>query len=139
MAAKLAAHLAEAELDRAWETERQLYLLKGKHGTLHVPTAKAGGQAKVAAVIVGSLFTFFFSIPAMIDAGQSPLFVLALLFPLAGVAFGIYMFRLGNYVIVQAEKYDRAYAAYQARRAKAAHPAAAVANQASDNPFVFKT
>jgi hypothetical protein len=119
----LADHLAEvryqnelAQIDRAWEVERQQYLLRGRYGMAMVPTAGVG----IGMAVVGGLFGVFWTVMALSITGSAPNFgpfaVARVVFPLFGVVFTAAAVGYGTYAYARAKKYQEAFAAYQARR-----------------------
>lgn len=107
-----------AQIDRAWEMERQQYLIRGQHGTTHVPTAGMG----IGTAIFGSVFGIFWTIMAVSITSGGPDFggfsAVKAFFPLFGIVFTVAAIGYGMYAYSRAQKYQDAFAAYQARRAR---------------------
>lgn len=107
-----------AQIDREWEMERQQYLLRGRYGTTHVPTAGAG----IGMAVVGGLFGVFWTIMAVAMTSDAPDFgafsVAKVFFPLFGVVFTVAAIGFGIHAHSRAQKYEAAFAAYKARRAR---------------------
>ena len=118
---KLGAQLAEtryqnelARIDREWQIECEGYMITGKYGRRYIPTV---GMGLVVAVISGfcGVFMVFMSLKIknrfLHEDGMSTVA------PLIGVAIAIGAVAYGIYVINKAQAYNRAFAAYQKRRA----------------------
>jgi hypothetical protein len=126
---QLGEHLAEqlaevkyqnelAQIDREWEIERQQYLIRGRDGIVHVPTAGMG----IGTAIVGGVFGVFWTIMAVSITGGAPdvgpFAIAKVFFPLFGVVFTVAAIGYGVYAHSRANKYQAAFAAYKARRAR---------------------
>jgi hypothetical protein len=115
-----------AQIDREWQIERQQYLIRGQYGTAQVPTSGMG----IGTAVVGGLFGAFWTIMAISITAGAPDFggfsVAKVFFPLFGVVFTGGAIGYGMYCYAKAQKYQEAFAAYQARRA-GAKPEPAVA------------
>lgn len=124
----LGSHLAEqlaevrqqntlAEIDRAWEIERQDYMLRGKYGQRYVPTT---GMA-VGTAVVGGGFGVLWTIMTFAMTSDMPDFgafsTVRVVFPLFGVLFVGAAVAWGFYGYQSALKYQAAYRAYRGRRA----------------------
>ena len=94
-------------LDRAWQLEREQYLVTGRYGSRSVPTVGSAVLVGVIAVGGGSLWTAFAS--SIPGAGIFPLF--GVLFILAGLGMAVYVYS-------RAVRYRQAYQRYQQRRAR---------------------
>jgi hypothetical protein len=107
-----------AQIDREWQFERQQYLIRGQYGTAQVPTAGMG----IATAIVGGVFGVFWTITAVSITGDAPDFgafaAAKVFFPLFGVVFTLVAIGYGMYAFSRAQKYEEAFAAYKARRAR---------------------
>lgn len=106
-----------ARIDREWEQEKERYTVPGQHGRREIPTAGAG----VGGGIVIGVFGVIWTAMAVAITGSAPNFgpfaIAKLAFPLFGVLFtagGIWM---GIHVYRKADAYNKAFAAYQQRRA----------------------
>ncbi|MBA4062626.1 MAG: hypothetical protein C0501_02750 [Isosphaera sp.] len=124
VAANLGAQLAEvryqnelARIDREWEIEKEQYMVADKYGRRHVPTTGMG----YSVAVFGGVFGVFWTVMAVSITGGAPDFgpfaVAGVLFPVVGVAITIGTVVFGVYCVRKAEAYNRALAAYQARRA----------------------
>jgi hypothetical protein len=119
----LAAHLAEvryqnelARIDREWEIEKEKYMVTGKHGIRHIPTVAAGRGVSIIGGVFGLFWTLIaFSITSDAPDG-GPFQFVRIFFPLFGIAFTGGAIWLGIHLARKAEEYNRALAAYQARR-----------------------
>ncbi len=123
-AGKLGEQLAEVRyqnelerIDREWEMEKEQYTVAGQNGRREVPTAGAG---IAAGVVIGVFGAFWTAMAVAITSGApnvGPFALAKVFFPLFGVVFtagGIWM---GVHVYRKADAYNKAYAAYQQRRA----------------------
>lgn len=118
--AELAELRAEKELeriDREWEAERQQFMWVDKHGLKHVPTtggAMAGGGVAAAFGAVWTVFAI-----SITSSGPSfgPFAVAKVFFPLVGIAITIGAIAMAFVGARKATEYEKAHAAYQARRA----------------------
>jgi hypothetical protein len=106
-----------ARLDREWESEKEKYVLTGRHGVRYLPsigmgwyTAGVGGIVSVCWVILAVGIT-----SAMPDSGDFG--VVRILFPLIGGLLPLGAVAFGLYIVRRAGAYNRALAAYKARRA----------------------
>jgi hypothetical protein len=97
-----------ARLDRAWEAERERYLVTGRRGARYLPSVASSVVTGVIAVGFGLLWT---AMAAALMNGLGP-------FPL----FGLFFVALGLWVSVsslrKALRYRSAHEAYQRRRAE---------------------
>lgn len=125
MGGHLAHQLAEvryqnelAQIDREWQIERQQYLIRGQYGTAQVPTTGMG----IGTAVVGGVFGVFWTIMAISITGGAPDFggfsVVKVFFPLFGVVFTGAAIGYGMYAYSRTQKYEEAFAAYKARRAR---------------------
>jgi hypothetical protein len=92
-------------------------MITGRYGRRHVPTTGMGwGTAAV-----GGIFGAFWTIMAFTITSGAPdvggFAVAKVFFPLFGVAFTVGAVMYGVYIVRKAEEYNRAFAAYQQRRA----------------------
>lgn len=105
-----------ARIDREWEMERQQYLITDRYGARQVPTPGMG----IGIAIVGGVFGLLWTVMAFAITGGAPDFgpfgVAHVVFPLLGVVFIGAAVGFGVYCYSRAQKYQRAFAAYQARR-----------------------
>jgi hypothetical protein len=105
-----------AQVDRAWEIERQQYLIPGNYGRRLVPTTGMG----IAIAVVGGIFGVFWTVMAIAITGSAPndgpFEVAKVIFPIFGVVFTTAAIGFGCYVYTRAQKYQQAFAAYRARR-----------------------
>ena len=128
VAANLGAQLAEvryqnelARIDREWEVEKEQYMVADRYGRRHVPTTGVG----YGSAVVGGLFGVLWTVMAVSitgghpDAppGFGPPPIVRIVFPLFGVLFTVGAVCYGLHCVRKAEAYNRALAAYQARRA----------------------
>lgn len=129
VADRLADQLAETRyqnelerVDREWQIEREKYMVADKYGRRHIPTTGTGKLTAVGGGIFGAFWTIMaFSITSGApDAG--PFSIAKIFFPLFGVAFTIGAIAYGIHLTGKAEAYNRAFAAYQARRAAVERP-----------------
>lgn len=118
--AELAELRAEKELeriDREWEAERQQFMVSDKHGHKSLPTA--GGSLVVG--VVGAVFGVIWTAMAIgITSGApefGPFAIAKVAFPIIGVAITIGAIVMGVLGAQKAGEYEKAHAAYQARRA----------------------
>jgi hypothetical protein len=107
-----------AQLDREWEIERQQYLIRNRLGVAQVPTAGMG----IGMAVVGGLFGVFWTVMAAAITGSAPdvgpFSIAKVFFPLFGVVFTLAAIGFGIYTYSRAQKYQEAFAAYKARRAR---------------------
>lgn len=106
-----------ARIDREWETEREKYMFIDKFGRRHVPIPGAG----IAVAVIGGVFGVLLLIMAFALAGwapptQGPFVVAKTVIPLFGLVFIIAVVGLGLHGHWRAQAYQKAHAAYQARR-----------------------
>ena len=108
------AHLEEmqfqndvARLDREWELERENYMVAGRYGGRHIPSA---GVSILGGVFVGA-FGIFWTI--MASSMGAPVF-----FPIFGVLFVLFGIGMSIYSVTKATGYRAAHEQYRARRAK---------------------
>jgi hypothetical protein len=107
-----------ARIDREWQMEREQYLIHGEDGRGHVPTP---GMSLVGAVVMGVFGIGWTIMASSMFSGapnEGPFQVFSLLFPLFGVLFTCFGVYVGVNAYSKAQKYQEAYAAYQARRAR---------------------
>jgi hypothetical protein len=123
---QMAAQLAEvrhqnevARIDREWEIEQQQYLVRGRYGNASVPTPAMG----IGMAVIGGVFGLFWTIMAVGITGgapdDGPFGIAKIFFPLFGVVFIVAVVGGGIYTFSRAQKYQEAFAAYKARRARA--------------------
>jgi hypothetical protein len=107
-----------AQIDREWQIEREQYLIQGRHGMAHVPTAGMG----IGAAIVGGVFGSVWTIMAVSITGgapdEGPFSIAKVFFPLFGIVFTMAAIGYGVYAYAKAQKYQEAFAAYKERRAR---------------------
>jgi hypothetical protein len=122
-APQLAEELAEiryqnelARIDREWEAEKQKYAITDRYGRRYPPTAGAG----IGMAFVVGIFGVFWTIMAIAITSSAPdegPFVIAkVVFPLFGVVFTVGAIATGISAKNRAQAYEKALAAYQARR-----------------------
>jgi hypothetical protein len=106
-----------ARIDREWQLEREQYTVRGKHGVRHIPTTAMG----YGTAAVGGVFGLIWTVMAISITSSGPDFgpfsVAKVVFPIVGVALTIGAVVYGVYCVNKAEGYNKALAAYQARRA----------------------
>jgi hypothetical protein len=123
VAANLGAQLAEvryqnelARIDREWEVEKEQFLVADRYGRRRVPTTGMGYGGAVLGGIVGAVWT----VMAVSITGGAPDFgpfaVAKVVFPVVGIAITVGTIGYGVYCVRKAEAYNRALAAYRARR-----------------------
>jgi len=100
-----------ARLDREWEMERENYMVNGKYGSRHVPTA-AGG------ILIGVSFAGFGLIWTIATASTASSFGGFGSFPLFGVLFTVIGVVLSMSTYSKANQYDAAFRRYEERRAQ---------------------
>lgn len=118
--AELAELRAEKELeriDREWEAERQQFMVSDKHGHKQLPTT--GGSFAVGAV--GAVFGVIWTAMAIGITSGAPSFgpfaIAKVVFPIVGIGITIGAIVMGVVGANKAAEYEKALAAYQARRA----------------------
>jgi hypothetical protein len=118
-----------AQIDREWEIERRQYLIQGQYGIAQEPTAGMG----LGAAIVGGVFGAFWTIFAVSLTGgapdDGPFTIAKVFFPLFGVLFTVGAIAYGVHAYSKAQKYQEAFAAYKARRARVRPEQAAAADR----------
>lgn len=124
IAESLAAQLAEmryrnelARIDREWEIEKEQYMVTDKYRRRHIPTAGAG---RLTAIFGGVFGALWMSIAIGMTSGGldfGAFSVAKLVFPLFGVLFIAIAVGYGIYYENKAAAYQKALAAYKARRA----------------------
>lgn len=121
---KLDEHLAAvryqnelARIDREWAMEREKYMVVGKNGTRHVPTAGDGLIGAAVIGVFGSLWTIVALSIMDFGSGFGPPPIIRVAFTLFGVVFAAFGIWSGIHTAQKAEEYTRAHAAYQRRRA----------------------
>ena len=124
VADKLGEQLAEvryqnelARIDREWAIEKEKYMVTGRYGRRYIPTP---GEAVTGAVVIG-VFGLIWTIMAFAITGNAPdempFSLVKVFFPLFGIAFTAFGVYTGIQAYGKAEAYNRAFAAYQKRRA----------------------
>lgn len=124
IADKLGEQLAEVRyqnelqrIDREWATEREKYMITGRYGRRHIPTA---GESLVGGIVIGVFGAFWTIMAFSITSGapdEGPFALAKVFFPLFGIAFTCFGVYMGFHAYGKAEAYNKAFAAYQARRA----------------------
>jgi hypothetical protein len=120
---QLSDHLAEvryqnelARVDREWEMERQKYFITDRYGRRHIPTSGMG----VATAVIGGIFGVFWTIMAIAitasGPSDGPFGIAKVVMPLFGVVFIVAAIGYGIHCYSRAQQYEKALAAYQARR-----------------------
>ena len=120
---ELAELRAEKELeriDREWEAEREQFMITSKHGTKHIPTVGQGIGAAVTVGVFGVIWTvialgIMSPDPDFPNFGPPP--IIRIMVPLVGIAFTGFGVISGIGAMNKAKEYEKAHAAYQARRA----------------------
>ena len=124
VAEKLGEQLAETRyqnelerIDREWQIEREHFMVADKHGRRHIPTVGTGQLTAVG----GGLFGVFWTVMAFgITSGApdvGPFSIAKVFFPLFGVVFTVGAMVYGVHLVNKANAYNKAFAAYQKRRA----------------------
>src|SRR5262245_9661928 len=107
-----------AQIDREWQIERQQYMVQGRYGTTHVPTPGMG----IGTAVVGGAFGLFWTIMAIAITGGAPdegaFSIAKVCFPLIGIVLTAGTIGYGIYTYSRAQRYQQAFATYQARRAR---------------------
>jgi hypothetical protein len=106
-----------ARLDREWANEKEKYMLTGRYGLRYLPTAAMGWGT---AVFGGAFGVFWVILAVAITSGMpdsGDFGVVRILFPVIGGLLPLGAVVFGIYIVRRAEAYNRALAAYQARRA----------------------
>ena len=101
------------KLDRDWDAERQRYMITTKYGRRYVPSTGAAvvvGLFSVSLGLIWMMTTLALAQNFGALGGVLPLF--GLVYVVGGLAISFYQFR-------KAERYKRAYCAYQQRRSAA--------------------
>jgi hypothetical protein len=127
---KLGEQLAEtryqnelARIDREWQMEREKYMVTAKHGRRYIPTTNMGWATAIFGGIIGAVWTIMAIVMSsamaerrMADDGFE---VVRVLLPLIGLAVTAGAIAYGIHLIKKAEAHNKAFAAYQKRRAVA--------------------
>lgn len=100
------------QLDRAWELERENYMLTDRYGRRHIPDKASVATGSLLVVAFGSLWTV--TAVTMTGFGQRGAFSLA--FPLFGVIFVLVGIGSSINAFSKAKQYQQALADYQRRR-----------------------
>jgi hypothetical protein len=95
-----------AQLDRDWESERQQYMITGKHGNRHVPSQ--AGSLIIGLVVAG--FGIFWTASAASMGAPG-------IFPCFGVFFILFGIGVSIYNYQKATRYNEALQRYEQRRA----------------------
>jgi hypothetical protein len=107
-----------AQVDREWEIERQQYMIADRWGRRHVPTPGMG----IAVAVIGGAFGLIWTIMAVAITGSGPdvgaFSIARWAFPLFGIIFVAAAISFGVYSHSRAQKYQQAFEAYKARRAR---------------------
>jgi hypothetical protein len=107
-----------AQIDREWEIERQQYLIRSKYGIAHVPSVGMG----IGTAVFGGAFGLFWTIMATATTWAAPdvgpFSIAKIVFPLFGIIFIVAAISYGAYCVSKAKKYQEAFDAYKARRAR---------------------
>jgi hypothetical protein len=105
-----------ARIDREWQIERERYMIADRYGRRHVPTAGMG----LGAAVVGGAFGVFWTVMAFSITSGGPDFggfgFAKVAMPLFGVVFTVAAIGYGLHAYSKAQQYEKAHAAYQARR-----------------------
>jgi hypothetical protein len=105
-----------ARIDREWEADSQKYYLSSRYGQRYLPTPGMG----IGIAVVSGVFGLLWTVMAVAITGSAPdvgPFVIAkIVFPLFGVGFIVAGIAYGIYCYSRAQEYQKALAAYQARR-----------------------
>jgi hypothetical protein len=124
VADKLGEQLAEVRyqnelerIDREWSIEREKYMVPDRYGRRHIPTT---GASLAGGIFIG-VFGVFWTVMALSITGgapdDGPFAIVKVFFPLFGVAFTVFGVYMGYHAYGKAEAYNKAFAAYQTRRA----------------------
>ena len=124
VAEKLGAQLAETRyqnelerIDREWQIEREHYMVADRYGRRHIPTVGTGQLTAVG----GGLFGLFWTVMAFSITSGAPDFgpfsIAKVFFPLFGIVFTVGAMVYGLHLVNKATAYNKAFAAYQKRRA----------------------
>jgi hypothetical protein len=105
-----------ARIDREWQIEREKYMIADKYGRRHVPTAGMGLGAAVVGGVFGALWTIFAFALTSGGPDVGPFPIVKVVFPLFGVVFTVAAVGYGLHAYSKAQQYEKAHAAYQARR-----------------------
>jgi hypothetical protein len=108
-----------ARIDREWEIERQQYLIVDRFGRRQIPTASMGIGMAVIGGVGGVLWTMFASSFTAGFPDEGPFGGAKSFFPAFGILFIVAAVGFGLHCFYRANRYQRAYLAYQARRAAA--------------------
>lgn len=125
---KLGEQLAEtryqnelARIDREWQMEREKYMATAKHGRRYIPTTHMGLATAIFGGIIGAIWTIMAitmtSAMAEHRFADNGFEVVRVLMPLIGVAVTIGAIAYGIHLVMKAEAHNKAFAAYQKRRA----------------------
>lgn len=124
VAEKLGEQLAEVRyqnelerIDREWAIEREKYMVPDRYGRRYVPTTGASLAGGIGIGVFGLIWTVTaFSITGSAP-DEMPFSLVKVFFPLFGIGFTIFGVYMGFHAYGKAEAYNKAFAAYQARRA----------------------
>jgi Short C-terminal domain len=107
-----------AQLDREWEIESQGFMMRGRYGQQYRPSKWGGLIVGLVAVVGGGIWTVTaFSMSSGMERAPGAFS----LFPYFGFVFIAFGVGIGVYTFVQANRYEEAYAKYQARRTALLH------------------
>lgn len=110
--AELKAQNEIAQLDRAWELERQNYMVQGRYGNSYIPTEGSSLIGGVILATVGVVWTMF----AFALTGFGQLGLISLAFPGFGICFVLFGVGMSIHSFWKAGQYKEAYARYQQQR-----------------------
>lgn len=100
------------QLDRAWELERENYMVTGRYGSRHIPTK---GSSLFGGIIV-AVFGAFWTVMAFSITGAGAFGIVSLLFPLFGVLFILFGIGTSIFAFSKASQYEQAFDNYQRQR-----------------------
>jgi hypothetical protein len=118
-----------AQIDREWEIERRQYLIQGQDGIAHEPTAGMGLGMAIGVGVFGVIWTIFAASLTSGGPDEGPFSVAKVIFPLFGVVFTVMAIAFGIHTYSRAQKYQAAFAAYKAKRARVQLEQAATADR----------
>ena len=109
---------ALAEVDRAWEAEREKYFMTGKHGVKHLPTVGGSIAGGVMITAFGTLWTAIACGMGGMMAGavDGPFGIIGAIFPLVGVAFVGFGLWTAYEGYRKAKSYEKAEGEWRRRR-----------------------
>jgi hypothetical protein len=121
-----------ARIDREWQIEREQYMVYGKNGRGQIATPGASLAGAFMMGAFGITWTVLAFSMSSGGPGDGPFRVFSCVFPLFGVLFTCFGVYMGLNAYAKAQKYQEAFAAYQARRARAKADQVAAADRPRD-------